>query len=104
MSKARHRRKRKRKKTAHDRRRENDRKYFKKHPELKPNYCQDCGKINVPLQFHHERYDIPRCGRFLCEECHMKIHGIKPNWQKRKMRKNNKYWKLSNDNSHNRDR
>ncbi len=83
---------------AHDRRRENDRKYFKKHPEEVPTACQDCGKVEK-LQFHHERYDIPRCGRWLCEECHMKVHGTKPNLERRQAKaEKNKYKQFSKEN------
>jgi len=89
----RHGRKRKRRVSDHERRRRADRKWFKRHPEYKPDHCQDCGKKGVPLQFHHERYDIPRCGRFVCAECHMKIHGIKPNPNKRKKNKYDKFSK-----------
>lgn len=94
----RHRKKRKRKKnrSAHDNRRRADRKWFQRHPEMIPTKCADCNK-QVPLQFHHERYDVPRTGRFLCEFCHMKQHGTKPNWEKRmaKEKRKNKYWMYS---------
>jgi len=93
MSRKTRHRSRRHKKTEHDRRRENDRKWFKKHPQEVPTACQKCGKSGVPLQFHHERYDVPRVGQFLCEECHMAIHGIKPNWEKR--RSKNKYVEFS---------
>jgi hypothetical protein len=87
-------------KSQHARRRENDRKWFKQHPEQVPTTCQDCGRSDVKLQFYHERYDIPRVGRFLCEECHMKVHGTKPNPEKRaaKAARKNKYAQFSKQN------
>lgn len=81
----------KKKKTAHRRRREADRRWFRKKLGTKPKQCADCQREGVPLQFHHVRYDIPRTGRYICNECHMKVHGFKPNNNKRKMRENNKY-------------
>jgi hypothetical protein len=86
---------RRRSKKPHDRRRESDRRWFKKHPECIPTCCQVCNKTGVKLQFHHERYDIPRVGKFICEECHMNIHGVKPNLEKRRMKEKNKYWMFS---------
>lgn len=85
-------------KTDHDRRRESDRKWFKMHPESIATACEDCGKVEK-LQFHHERYDIPRCGKWLCEECHMKRHGTKPNLEKRQAKaERNKYKQFSKKN------
>lgn len=89
-----HRLHKKRNKSDHDKRRRSDRKWFRKHPELRPTFCSDCGRDGVLLQFHHMRYDIPRCGRFICEECHMKQHNVQPNQMKREA-KRNKYWQFS---------
>ena len=100
MGHGRHYRRSKSHKTQHDRRRSNDRNWFKKHPECIATACQDCGKVEK-LQFHHERYDVPRCGRWLCEECHMKVHGMKPNLERRRIKaEKNKYKQFSklNDN------
>lgn len=94
-----------RNKSQHARRRENDRKYFKLHPEEKINTCEKCGKedsvwysgVLCKLQFHHERYDVPRVGKWLCDECHMTEHGTKPNLEKRaaKAARKNKYAQFS---------
>jgi hypothetical protein len=83
-------------KTPHDRRRENDRKYFKQHPEERATACEKCGKV-CKLQFHHERYDVPRVGKWLCEDCHMAEHGTKPNLHRRaaKLARRNKYGQFS---------
>jgi len=88
-----------RNKSQHARRRENDRKWFKSHPEEVPSICKDCGRSDVKLQFHHERYDVPRIGRFICNECHMKAHGTKPNLEKRAAKAaRNKYAQFSKQN------
>jgi hypothetical protein len=60
----------------HANRRENDRRWFKRHPEAIPDACQVCGKDDTILEFHHDSYDEPRIGRFVCKWCHDKIHGI----------------------------
>lgn len=65
----------KRNSKAHARRRENDRRWFKRHPEAIPKECQVCGKVRE-LAFHHDNYDKPRIGRFVCRSCHDEIHGI----------------------------
>jgi len=57
----------------HQNRRVADNRYFHKHQELKGKHCDWC-ECQSNLTFHHTRYDKPRVGVWLCQECHRAYH------------------------------